>query len=141
MYQIPVIRNEHPKPRPADESKLGFAKYFTDHMFVMEYDEGKGWHSWRVEPHAPFLIEPASAVLHYAQMMFEGMKAYRKPDGSIQLFRPDMNIARMKNTCERMCMPEVPGDLFMAGLKAVIEADKDWVPSGKNTSLYPDDMP
>jgi branched-chain amino acid aminotransferase len=64
------------------------------------------------------------------------MKAYRKPDGSIQLFRPDMNIARMKNTCERMCMPEVPGDLFMAGLKAVIEADKDWVPSGKNTSLY-----
>ena len=136
MYQIPVIRNEHPKPRPADESKLGFAKYFTDHMFVMEYDEGKGWHSWRVEPHAPFLIEPASAVLHYAQMMFEGMKAYRKPDGSIQLFRPDMNIARMKNTCERMCMPEVPGDLFMAGLKAVIEADKDWVPHSKNTSLY-----
>ena len=108
MYQIPVIRNEHPKPRPADETKLGFAKHFTDHMFVMEYDEDKGWHSWRVEPHAPFLIEPASAVLHYAQMMFEGMKAYRKPDGSIQLFRPDMNIARMKNTCERMCMPEVP---------------------------------
>ena len=134
-YEIPVIKTQNPKPRPADESKLGFAKYFTDHMFVMEYDEGKGWHSWRVEPHAPFLIEPASAVLHYAQMMFEGMKAYRKPDGSIQLFRPDMNIARMKNTCERMCMPEVPGDLFMAGLKAVIEADKDWVPSGKNTSL------
>ena len=135
-YEIPVTKTQNPKPRPADESKLGFAKYFTDHMFVMEYDEGKGWHSWRVEPHAPFLIEPASAVLHYAQMMFEGMKAYRKLDGSIQLFRPDMNIARMKNTCERMCMPEVPGDLFMAGLKAVIEADKDWVPSGKNTSLY-----
>ena len=135
-YDIPVIRNTNPKPRPADESKLGFAKYFTDHMFVMEYDEGKGWHSWRVEPHVPFLIEPASAVLHYAQMMFEGMKAYRKPDGSIQLFRPDMNIARMKNTCERMCMPEVPGDLFLAGLKKVIETDKDWIPSGKNTSLY-----
>ena len=135
-YEIPVIRTQNPKPRPADESQLGFAKYFTDHMFVMEYDVGKGWHSWRVEPHAPFLIEPASAVLHYAQMMFEGMKAYRKPDGSIQLFRPDMNIARMKNTCERMCMPEVPGDLFLAGLKAVIEADKDWIPHSKNTSLY-----
>ena len=81
-YQIPVTRTTNPKPRPEDESKLGFARYFTDHMFVMEYDEGKGWHSWRVEPHAPFLIEPASAVLHYAQMMFEGMKAYRKPDGS-----------------------------------------------------------
>ena len=135
-YEIPVIRTTNPKPRPQDESKLGFARYFTDHMFVMEYDVGKGWHSYRVEPHAPFLIEPASAVLHYAQMMFEGMKAYRKPDGSIQLFRPDMNIARMRNTCERMCMPEVPGDLFLAGLKAVIEADKDWIPHGKNTSLY-----
>ena len=134
-YEIPVIRNTNPKPRP-DESALGFAKYFTDHMFVAEYDEGKGWHSWRVEPYAPFLIDPASTVLHYAQMMFEGMKAYRKPDGTIQLFRPDMNIARMKNTCERMCMPEIPGDLFMAGLTAVIEADKDWVPSGKNTSMY-----
>ena len=69
-------------------------------------------------------------------MMFEGMKAYRKPDGSIQLFRPDMNIARMRNTCERMCMPEVPGDLFLEGLTKLIEVDKDWIPSGKNTALY-----
>ena len=133
---IPVTRTTNPKPRPEDETKLGFAKYFTDHMFVMEYDEGKGWHSPRVEPHAPFLIEPASAVLHYAQMMFEGMKAYRKPDGSIQIFRPDMNIARMKNTCERMCMPEVPGDLFLEGLKAVIYEDRDWIPTAPGTSLY-----
>ena len=102
----------------------------------MEYDEGEGWHSGRIVPHEPFLIEPASCVLHYAQMMFEGMKAYRKPDGSIQLFRPDMNVARMKNTCERMCMPEVPGDLFLAALKAVIEVDKDWIPSAPGTSLY-----
>ncbi len=133
---IPVTRTTNPKPRPEDETKLGFARYFTDHMFVMEYDEGKGWHSPRIEPHAPFLIEPASAVLHYAQMMFEGMKAYRKPDGSIQLFRPDMNIARMKRTCERMCMPEVPGDLFLEGLKAVIYEDRDWIPSAPGTSLY-----
>ncbi len=133
---IPVTRTTNPKPRPEDETKLGFAKYFTDHMFVMEYDEGKGWHSPRIEPHAPFLIEPASAVLHYAQMMFEGMKAYRRPDGSIQLFRPDMNIARMKKTCERMCMPEVPGDLFLEGLKAVIYEDRDWIPSAPGTSLY-----
>ncbi|MBE6984056.1 MAG: branched-chain amino acid aminotransferase [Ruminococcaceae bacterium] len=133
---IPVTRTTNPKPRPEDETKLGFARYFTDHMFVMEYDEGKGWHSPRIEPHAPFLIEPASAVLHYAQMMFEGMKAYRKPDGSIQLFRPDMNIARMKRTCERMCMPEVPADLFLEGLKAVIYEDRDWIPSAPGTSLY-----
>ncbi len=133
---IPVTRTTNPKPRPEDETKLGFARYFTDHMFVMEYDEGKGWHSPRIEPHAPFLIEPASAVLHYAQMMFEGMKAYRKPDGSIQLFRPDMNHARMRRTCERMCMPEVPEDLFLEGLKAVIYEDRDWIPSAPGTSLY-----
>jgi len=102
----------------------------------MEYDEGKGWHSWRVEPYALSLIDPASSVLHYAQMMFEGMKAYRKPDGSIQLFRPDMNITRMKNTCERICMPEVPGDLFMEGLTALIETDKEWISSALNTSMY-----
>lgn len=135
-YTFPVTKTTHPKPRPEDETKLGFARYFTDHMFVMEYDEGEGWHSGRIVPHEPFLIEPASCVLHYAQMMFEGMKAYRKPDGSIQLFRPDMNVARMKNTCERMCMPEVPGDLFLAALKAVIEVDKDWIPSAPGTSLY-----
>jgi len=135
-YEFPVTRTTNPKPRPADETKLGFAKYFTDHMFVMEYDEGQGWHDGRIVPHAPFLIEPASAVLHYAQMMFEGMKAYRRPDGSIQLFRPDRNIARMKNTCERMCMPEIPGDLFLAAVKAVIEADKDWVPSAPGTAMY-----
>ena len=91
-YNFPVTRTSHPKPRPQDETKLGFAKYFTDHMFVMDYDEGQGWHDGRVVPHEPFLIEPASCVLHYAQMMFEGMKAYRRPDGTIQLFRPDMNV-------------------------------------------------
>ena len=90
-YNFPVTRTTHPKPRPEDETKLGFAKYFTDHMFVMDYDEGQGWHDGRVVPHEPFAIEPASCVLHYAQMMFEGMKAYRRPDGVIQLFRPDMH--------------------------------------------------
>ena len=135
-YTFPVIRTTNPKPRPADETQLGFAKYFTDHMFVMEYDEGQGWHDGRVEPHAPFLIEPASCVLHYAQMMFEGMKAYPTPDGGIQLFRPDKNIARMKNTNERMCIPELPGDLFLAAIKAVIKEDMDWVPSAPGTALY-----
>ena len=135
-YNFPVTRTTHPKPRPADETKLGFAKFFTDHMFVMDYDEGQGWHDGRVVPHEPFLIEPASAVLHYAQMMFEGMKAYRTADGHIQLFRPDMNIARMKNTNERMCIPELPGDLFLAAVKAVIKEDEDWVPSAPGTAMY-----
>ena len=135
-YNFPVMRTTHPKPRPADETKLGFAKYFTDHMFVMDYDEGQGWHDGRVVPHEPFLIEPASCVLHYAQMMFEGMKAYRTPDGGVQIFRPDMNIKRMARTNERMCIPELPGDLFLAAVKAVIEADRDWIPSAPGTAMY-----
>ena len=135
-YTFPVTRTTHPKPRPEDETKLGFAKYFTDHMFVMDYDVGQGWHDGRVVPHEPFLIEPACAVLHYAQEMFEGMKAYRTADGRILLFRPDKNIERMKNTNERMCIPELPGDLFLSAVKAVIKEDMDWVPSAPGTALY-----
>ena len=135
-YNFPVTRTTHPKPRPEDETKLGFARYFTDHMFVMDYDEGQGWHDGRIVPHEPFLIEPASCVLHYAQMMFEGMKAYRRPDGVIQLFRPDMNVKRMKNTNERMCIPDLPDDLLVAAVEALIKEDVDWVPSAPGTALY-----
>lgn len=135
-YTFPVTKTTNPKPRPADETKLGFAKYFTDHMFMMEYDEGEGWHDGRIVPHAPFLIEPASCVLHYAQMMFEGMKAYRTPDGGVQLFRPDRNIDRMRNTNERMCIPELPGDILLSAIKQLIEVDKDWMPSAPGTAMY-----
>ena len=135
-YNFPVTRTTNPKPRPADESKLGFAQYFTDHMFCMDWDEGQGWHDGRIVPHAPIEIEPASCVLHYAQMMFEGMKAYKTPSGAIQIFRPEMNIARMARTCERMCIPELPGDLFLAAVKAVIWEDRDWIPSSPGTALY-----
>lgn len=135
-YSFPVTRTTNPKQRPEDETKLGFAKYFTDHMFVMDYDEGQGWHDGRVVPNEPILIDPASCVLHYAQMMFEGMKAYRRPDGVIQLFRPDMNVQRMKKTCERICIPELPDDLLVAAVEAVVKEDADWVPSAPGTSLY-----
>lgn len=135
-YNFPVTRTTHPKPRPADETQLGFARFFTDHMFCMDWDEGQGWHDGRVVPHEPILIEPASCVLHYAQMMFEGMKAYRTPNGDVQLFRPDMNAKRMANTNERMCMPELPEDLLIAAVKAVIKEDIDWVPSAPGTALY-----
>ena len=135
-YNFPVTRTKNPKPRPQDESKLGFAKYFTDHMFCMDWDEGQGWHDGRVVPHEPFLIEPASCVLHYAQMMFEGMKAYRTADGEIQIFRPDMNAKRMARTGERMCIPELPEEILLAGLKAVIKEDIDWVPKAPGTALY-----
>ncbi|MDT3389623.1 MAG: branched-chain amino acid aminotransferase [bacterium] len=131
-----MTRTTHPKQRPQDETKLGFAKYFTDHMFCMDWDEGQGWHDGRVVPHEPIQIEPASCVLHYAQMMFEGMKAYRTADGEIQIFRPDMNVKRMARTNERMCIPELPGDLLLAGIKAVIKEDIDWVPTAPGTALY-----
>ncbi|MCF0238434.1 MAG: branched-chain amino acid aminotransferase, partial [Sphaerochaetaceae bacterium] len=135
-YTFPVTRTTNPKKRPEDESKLGFCKYFTDHMFVMEYDEGQGWHDGRIVPHAPFEIEPASAVLHYAQMMFEGMKAYRTPSGKIQLFRPEMNAARMIRSNERLCMPAFPVEDFVEAVKALVKVEKDWVPSEPDTSLY-----
>ncbi len=135
-YNFTVTRTTHPKQRPEDETKLGFARYFTDHMFCMDWDEGIGWHDGRVVPHEPILIEPASCVLHYAQMMFEGMKAYRTPSGEIQLFRPDMNVKRMKRTNERMCMPYLPDDLLTAAVRAVIKEDIDWVPSAPGTALY-----
>lgn len=134
-YNFPVTRTTHPKQKP-DESALGFAKYFTDHMFVMDYDEGQGWHDGRVVPYEPLQIDPASCVLHYAQMMFEGMKAYRTPDDKIQLFRPDMNVARMKRTFERMCMPYLPDDVLVEAVSALIKVDSDWVPHAKGTSLY-----
>ena len=135
-YTFPVTRTTTPRPRPADPANPGFAKYFTDHMFVMDYDAGQGWHDGRIVPHQPFLIEPASSVLHYAQTMFEGMKAYKTPDGQIQIFRPDMNIARMKRTCERLCIPELPDGLMLAALEQLLKVDADWMPSGSNTSMY-----
>lgn len=134
-YRFPVTRTTNPKTKP-DESNLGFARHFTDHMFLMDYDEGQGWHDGRIVPYGPLEIDPASCVLHYAQMMFEGMKAYRNPAGGVQLFRPDMNVKRMKKTFERMCMPYLPDDLLVEAVSALIKEDEDWVPRQRNTSLY-----
>lgn len=134
-YKFPIIKTETPKAKP-DETKLGFGKYYTDHMFFMEYDEGKGWHDGRVMPYGDLVLDPASATLHYAQMSFEGLKAYRKPDGNINLFRPDMNAKRMMNSNIRLSIPTIDEDLFVAAVKAVVDVDKDWVPSEPGTSLY-----
>ncbi len=133
---FPITLTKNPKARPESEAELGFAKYFTDHMFVMEYDEGKGWHSGRIVPHEPFLIEPASCVLHYAQMMFEGMKAYMRPDGKVQLFRPQMNAQRLLRTNERICMPMIDEQLFIDAICELVKVDIDRVPRSPGTSLY-----
>ena len=134
-YTFPVTRTTHPKEKP-DQSNLGFGRYFTDHMFLMDYDEGQGWHDGRIVPYAPISLDPASAVLHYAQMMFEGMKAYLTPNGKINLFRPYMNAARINRSGERMCFPHLDEDLFVDAVKAIVKEDADWIPSKPGTALY-----
>ena len=98
--------------------------------------EGKGWHDARIVPYAPISLDPAAMVFHYAQESFEGLKAYRTPDGSIQLFRANKNAERMQNTNKRMCIPALPVDDFVQACKALVEVEKDWVPSQEGTSLY-----
>lgn len=132
---ISITRAKLLKPKP-DSGELGFGKHFTDHMFVMNYDTGQGWHSARIEPYAPFSLEPAAMVFHYAQEVFEGLKAYRREDGAIQLFRPDANIKRMRESCERLCIPILDDNIYLEALKTLVSVEKDWVPSAPDTSLY-----
>ncbi len=134
-YVFPVTRNQNPKPKP-DPNELVFGKQFTDHMFVMEYDDGLGWHDGRIVPYGDIMLSPASSVLHYAQMMFEGMKAYKTADGHVLLFRPEMNARRLNRTNERICMPQMDEELFVAAVKATVKEDADWVPDAPFTSLY-----
>ena len=124
------------KPKPRDEANLGFGDIFTDHMFLMDYEAGKGWHSPRIEPYKDIGLDPAAMVLHYGQEIFEGLKAYRGIDGGIYLFRARDNFARLNRSAQRLCMPEVDPDLAMQGLKKLIELDQEWVPRTKGTSLY-----
>ncbi len=136
MYNFPVTKTTNPKARPADESKLGFGKVFTDHMFIMNYTEGKGWHDGRIEPYRKLELDPSAMVFHYGQEMFEGLKAYKGADGKTRLFRPDMNAKRTNDTNKRLCIPELPIELFVEACKAVVKVDEDWIPTAPGTSLY-----
>lgn len=133
---ITITRNPNPKAKPADESKLGFGRIFTDHMLLMDYDEGQGWHDLRIVPYGDFSLSPAAMVFHYAQEVFEGMKAYRRQDGGIQLFRPADNFARMNRSNERLCIPKIPEEDVLKGLIELVRLEQDWVPSAEGTSLY-----
>ena len=135
MQEIKITRAATLKEKP-ESSTLVFGKYMTDHMFIMDYHEGQGWHDPRIIPYGPLQLDPASTVLHYGQEIFEGLKAYRTADGSIQLFRPMDNIRRMNLSCERMCLPEIPEDLALAGITELVKLEQDWVPHEKDTSLY-----
>ena len=135
MEEIKITRAATLKEKP-ESSTLVFGKAMTDHMFLVDYDEGQGWHDPRIVPYGPLQIDPAAKVLHYAEEIFEGLKAYRTADGSIQLFRVMDNIQRMNDSADRLCMPQIPAELAMAGITELVKLEQDWVPHEKDTSLY-----
>ena len=127
-----------PTPDQERAAKLvdrGFGRIFTDHMAIVQYSQGKGWHSARVESRASFPLDPATAVLHYAQEIFEGLKAYKRDDGGVNLFRPDANARRFRNSAERMAMALLPEPVFIEAVEQLIRIDREWIPGGEG-SLY-----
>ena len=125
-----------PKAKPTDETKLGFGHIFTDHMFAMNYDTGLGWHDARIVPYGDISLSPAAMCLHYGQEIFEGLKAYRRADGGVQLFRPDENYKRLNNSAKRMVIPEIDEEFMIEATKKLVEIEKDWVPHTDGASLY-----
>ena len=134
--EIKITKTTTPKTKPADESSLGFGKVFSDHMFLMDWTKGEGWHDARIVPFGYLNIHPAASVLHYGTEIFEGLKAYRAVDGSIVMFRPEENIRRMNNSAERLCLPQIDEADYLQILDTLVELDKDWVPHSEGTSLY-----
>lgn len=133
---IKVTLNPNPKAKPTDTSALGFGQIFTDHMFRWTWNSEKGWHNPRIVPFENLSIHPASTVLHYGSEIFEGLKAYRRADGKVQMFRPIENIRRMNNSAERLCLPQMPEEDLMQALVEFVRLEQDWTPSDKGTSLY-----
>lgn len=136
MLNIRFEKTTNPKPIPGPENPLTFGTIFTDHMFVMDYETGKGWHDARIVPYAPLSLDPSAMVFHYGQEMFEGLKAYKTEDGKTLLFRPDKNIERANNTNKRICMPQISEEDFLDAIKAIVKTDENWIPTKPGTSLY-----
>ena len=133
--EIKITKTTAPKAKPPVD-QLGFGKYFTDHMFVMDYTEGKGWHDPQIVPYAPLSLDPSCMVLHYGQAIFEGMKAYRSANGGALLFRPQKNMQRVNISNERLCIPPIDEEFAVEAVKKLVEVDIDWIPGGEGTSLY-----
>ncbi|MDD7311777.1 MAG: branched-chain amino acid aminotransferase [Clostridia bacterium] len=133
--KFPVTKNPNPGTMPPAD-KLGFGSVFSDHMFIMDYSGKEGWHDPRIVPFGPLSLSPAASVFHYAGEVFEGLKAYRRKDGKVQLFRHDANVERLNNSAERIGLPLVPADIAMAAIEQLVEVDQAWVPSAPGTSLY-----
>jgi branched-chain amino acid aminotransferase len=125
-----------PEQRAAILANPGFGTNFSDHMVTIEWSEGQGWHDAVIGPRQPISLDPAASVLHYAQEIFEGLKAYVQADGSIALFRPEANAARFNRSAERLAMPELPEALFVESIERLVKADRDWIPTAEGASLY-----
>ena len=134
--KITKARPHKRKPKPTDESTLGFGRLFCDHFFLARHNDKKGWYESAIVPYGPLKLDPAAICFHYGQAIFEGMKAYRGKDNSIYLFRPTENIKRMNVSAERLCMPAMDPDLFMEGMKKLVLLEKEWIPRGHGTSMY-----
>ena len=136
MLDIKIQLTDAPKEKPKKGEKLSFGHIFTDHMFVMNYTEGKGWHDARIVPFQNISLSPAAMVYHYGQEMFEGLKAYKGEDGEVYLFRPEMNAKRANASNDRLCIPNIPEEDFVQAIRTVVDVDRDWVPTDPGTSLY-----
>ena len=135
MMKIDVTKTANPKVKP-DPANVPFGVAFTDHMFQMDYSDEKGWHNPRIMPYGDINLNPGALVFHYGAEVFEGLKAYRTPDGQVQMFRPDANISRMNDSAERLCLPKLDEEMALEALKAFVAVEKDWVPEPYGTSLY-----
>lgn len=133
--QISIRKTESPKAKP-DQNKLGFGQYFTDHMYILDYTEGKGWHDARIVPYGPLSLDPSTMVFHYGQAIFEGLKAYKAKDGRILLFRPGKNMERVNLSNDRLSIPPIDEAFAVEAVKTLVSVDKDWVPTAPGTSLY-----
>ncbi|MFN3969457.1 branched-chain amino acid aminotransferase [Flavobacterium sp.] len=133
--EIDIVRASASKIHEVDFENLAFGNTFTDHMLICDFKEGK-WNKPVIKPYEPFLIDPSAKVFHYGQAIFEGMKAYKDENDAVWLFRPDENLIRFNKSAKRMAMPEVPEDIFIGGLKAIVDIEKDWVKKGLGNTLY-----
>ncbi len=132
---IKIVRSTNRGTMPPAE-KLGFGSVFSDHMFIMDYNDKDLWHDARIVPFGPVILNPAASVLHYGTEVFEGLKAYRTPDGGVQLFRPRDNAERLNNSCKRLKIPALDPDVVVQAIKTFVDIDRDWVPSYEGASLY-----
>ncbi|RYM02872.1 branched-chain amino acid aminotransferase [Sporolactobacillus sp. THM7-7] len=136
MAQTIAFRQADQLKQKPDPGQLGFGRYFTDYMFVMDYAPEAGWHDPRIVPYGPIALEPSAIIFHYGQEVFEGLKAYRTEDGRILLFRPEKNMKRMNQSCKRMNIPEIGESFVLEAIKKLVDREKDWIPALPGQSLY-----